>query len=148
MYRIPDNIEFFIPCPDDRVDEPPLSCVASNQTVLAAGLRLSFPRIVRKFLREWGIALTQLCPNGWRVMIGFLILWDQLRFSRPSVREFNRLYSFNSEGKRLGWWYASVKVKTGGSVVTQTPDSIKNCKNFGSSSEVHGNSLRMTPGLM
>ncbi|KAL2533404.1 Uncharacterized protein Adt_06755 [Abeliophyllum distichum] len=45
-------------------------------------------------------------------------------------REFNSLYSFKSDGKRSGWWYASVKAKTGGSVVTQTPDSIQNWKKY------------------
>ncbi|KAL2498949.1 hypothetical protein Adt_24499 [Abeliophyllum distichum] len=42
------------------------------------------------------------------------------------------MYSFKLDGKRLGWWYGSVKakVKTGGSVITQTPDSIKNWKKF------------------
>ncbi|KAL2480375.1 Uncharacterized protein Adt_33341 [Abeliophyllum distichum] len=79
MYRIPDDIEFVVPGPDDQADDPPLGCVALNQAVLAAGLRLPFPK---------------------------------------------------SNGKRLGWWYASVKAKTGGSVVTQTPDSIKNWKKF------------------
>ncbi|KAL2498161.1 Plus3 domain-containing protein [Abeliophyllum distichum] len=64
------------------------------------------------------------------MLIGLLILWDQLGFPRPSIRDFNSLYSFKSDGKRSGWWYASVKVKTGGSVVTQTPDSIKNWKKF------------------
>ncbi|KAL2526420.1 Uncharacterized protein Adt_11474 [Abeliophyllum distichum] len=129
-YSIPDEIEFFVPGPNDRADDPPLGCVALNQAVLATGLRLPFPRIVRKFLREWGIAPTQLCPNGWRILLGFLILWNQLGFPRPSAREFNSLYSFKSDGKRSGWWYASVKAKTGGSVVTQTPDSIKNWKKF------------------
>ncbi|KAL2532194.1 Plus3 domain-containing protein [Abeliophyllum distichum] len=129
-YRVPDDIEFVVPGPSDRADDPPLGCVALNQAVLAAGLRLPFPRVVRKFLREWGIAPTQLCPNGWRILIGFFILWEQLGFPRPSVREFNSLYSFKSDGKRSGWWYASVKAKTGGSVITQTPDSIKNWKKF------------------
>ncbi|KAL2492254.1 Uncharacterized protein Adt_27882 [Abeliophyllum distichum] len=75
-YRIPDEIEFFVPGPNDQVDDPSLGCVALNQVVLTTGLRLSFPRIVRKFLYEWGIAPTQLCPNGWRILIGFIILWD------------------------------------------------------------------------
>ncbi|KAL2542871.1 Plus3 domain-containing protein [Abeliophyllum distichum] len=113
MYRILDDIEFVVPGPDDWADDPPLGCVALNQAVLAAGLRLSFPKIVRKFLREWGIAPTQLCPNGWRIMIGLLILWDQLGFPRPSVREFNSLYSFKSNGKRSGWWYAQSKRRLG-----------------------------------
>ncbi|KAL2518875.1 Plus3 domain-containing protein [Abeliophyllum distichum] len=129
-YRIPDDIEFFVLGPNDRANDLPLECVTLNQAMLATGLRLPFPRIVRKFLCEWRIAPTQLCPNGWRVLIGFLILWDQLGFSRPSAREFNSLYYFKSDGKKSGWWYASVKAKTGGSVVTQTPDSIKNWKKF------------------
>ncbi|KAL2457327.1 Uncharacterized protein Adt_46396 [Abeliophyllum distichum] len=130
IYSVPPEIEFIVPGPNDRADDPPLGCVALNQAVLAAGLHLPFPRIVRKFLREWGIAPTQLCPNGWRILLGFLILWDQFGFPRPSVGEFNSLYSFKSDGRRSGWWYASVKPRTGGSVVTQTPDSIKNWKQF------------------
>ncbi|KAL2467432.1 Uncharacterized protein Adt_43283 [Abeliophyllum distichum] len=114
MYSVPPEIEFIVPGPNDRADDPPLGCVALNQAVLAAGLRLPFPRIVRKFLREWGIAPTQLCPNGWRILLGFLILWDQFGFPRPSVGEFNSLYSFKSDGRRSGWWYASFSVNDTG----------------------------------
>ncbi|KAL2541232.1 Uncharacterized protein Adt_02210 [Abeliophyllum distichum] len=92
MYSVPGEIEFIVPGPNDQADDPPLGCVALNQAVLAAGLRLPFPRIVRKFLREWGIAPTQLCPNGWRILLGFLILWDQFWFPHPSVGEFNSLW--------------------------------------------------------
>ncbi|KAL2466139.1 Uncharacterized protein Adt_41990 [Abeliophyllum distichum] len=119
MYRIPDDIEFVVPGPDDRADDPPLGVVALNQAILAAGLRLPFPRVVRKFLREWGIAPTQLCPNGWRILIGLLVLWDQLGFPRPSIGDFHSLYSFKSDGKRSGWWYASVKARTGGYVARE-----------------------------
>ncbi|KAL2504617.1 Uncharacterized protein Adt_20238 [Abeliophyllum distichum] len=104
-----DDIEFFVPGPNGRANDLSLGCVALNQAVLAAGLRLPFLRIVRKFLREWRITPTQLCSNGWRILIGFLILWNQLGFPHPSAREFNSLYSFKSDGKRSGWWYASVK---------------------------------------
>ncbi|KAL2527657.1 Plus3 domain-containing protein [Abeliophyllum distichum] len=130
IYRVPDDVEFVVPGPGDWADDPPLGAVALNQAILAAGLRLPFPWVVRKFLREWGIAPTQLCPNGWRILIGLLVLWDQLGFSRPTIGDFHSLYSFKSDGKRSGWWYASVKARTGGSVVTQTPDSIKNWKKF------------------
>ncbi|KAL2480990.1 Plus3 domain-containing protein [Abeliophyllum distichum] len=130
MEVVPDDVEFVVPGPDDRADDPPLGAVALNQAILAAGLRLPFPWVVRKFLREWRIAPTQLCPNGWRILIGLLVLWDQLGFSRPTIGDFHSLYSFKSDGKRSGWWYASVKARTGGSVVTQTPDSIKNWKKF------------------
>ncbi|KAL2518292.1 Uncharacterized protein Adt_14539 [Abeliophyllum distichum] len=97
MYRIPYDVEFVVPGPDDRADDPPLGAVALNQAILAARLRLPFP-------------------------------W--LDFSRPSIGDFHSLYSFKSNGKTSGWWYASVKARAGGSVVTQTPDSIKNWKKF------------------
>ncbi|KAL2518006.1 hypothetical protein Adt_14253 [Abeliophyllum distichum] len=57
------------------------------------------------------------------------ILATGLRLPFPRI-EFNSLYSFKLDGKRSGWWYASVKAKIGGSVITQTPDSIKNWKKF------------------
>ncbi|KAL2476517.1 Uncharacterized protein Adt_37253 [Abeliophyllum distichum] len=114
IYRVPDDVEFVVPGPGDRADDPPLGAVALNQAILAAGLRLPFPWVVRKFLREWGVAPTQLCPNGWRILIGLLVLWDQLGFSRPTIGDFHSLYSFKSDGKRSGWWYASVKARTGG----------------------------------
>ncbi|KAL2462296.1 hypothetical protein Adt_45716 [Abeliophyllum distichum] len=79
-YMIPDNVEFIILVLNDWADDLPLGCVALNQVVLVAGLHFSFPRIFRKFLREWRIASTQLCPNG-STMVGFLILWDCHRFS-------------------------------------------------------------------
>ncbi|KAL2454314.1 Uncharacterized protein Adt_48186 [Abeliophyllum distichum] len=114
IYRVPDDVEFVVPGPSDRADDPPLGAVALNQAILAAGLRLPFSWVVRKFLREWGVAPTQLCPNGWRILIGLLVLWDQLGFSRPTIGDFHSLYSFKSDGKRSGWWYASVKARTGG----------------------------------
>ncbi|KAL2491918.1 hypothetical protein Adt_27546 [Abeliophyllum distichum] len=51
-YRVPDDIEFIVPGPNDWADDPLLGCVALNQGVLASRLRLPIPRIVRKFLRE------------------------------------------------------------------------------------------------
>ncbi|KAL2512025.1 Plus3 domain-containing protein [Abeliophyllum distichum] len=118
-YMIPDDIEFFVPGPIDRADDLPFGCVALNQAVLAVGLRLPFPRMVRKFLREWRIAPTQLCSNGWRILVGFLILWNQLGFPRPSAREFNSLYTFKSDGKRSGGGYTSHE---------STPESIERAR--------------------
>ncbi|KAL2498873.1 hypothetical protein Adt_24423 [Abeliophyllum distichum] len=45
-YLILDEIEFFVPGPNDRVDDLLLGCVALNQAVLAASLCLPFPKIV------------------------------------------------------------------------------------------------------
>ncbi|KAL2486318.1 putative abhydrolase domain-containing protein [Abeliophyllum distichum] len=69
-------MEFFIPGPEDRVGYPPLGCISLNQVMLAVGLYFPFHIIIRKFLREWTIDLTHLCPNEWRNMVGFLILLE------------------------------------------------------------------------
>ncbi|KAL2527502.1 Uncharacterized protein Adt_12556 [Abeliophyllum distichum] len=96
----------------------------------AAGLHLSFPRIVKKFLREWRIAPTQLWPQWLEDYDRFSHSVGPARLIPSLVREFNSLYSFKLDRKRSGWWYAPVKAKTGGSVVTQTLDSVKNWKKF------------------
>ncbi|KAL2492484.1 Disease resistance protein RPP8 [Abeliophyllum distichum] len=70
-YMIPDDVEFIVPGPDDRADDPFLGSAALNQAMLAAGLCLPFSRIIKKFLQECGIAPTQLCPNGWMTTVGF-----------------------------------------------------------------------------
>ncbi|KAL2480454.1 hypothetical protein Adt_33420 [Abeliophyllum distichum] len=89
IYKVPDDIEFFIPGPNDQADDPLLGCMALNQAVLAAELRLPFPRIVRKFLREWRIAPTQLCPNSWRRKLGLVRKKERspLGDQEPSVRQ-------------------------------------------------------------
>lgn len=63
-YGIPSLVELVVPEPSDRVDVPPIKCVALNSAILSAGLRVSFPRIMRKLISFWDIAPTQLCPNG------------------------------------------------------------------------------------
>ncbi|KAL2527500.1 hypothetical protein Adt_12554 [Abeliophyllum distichum] len=80
----------------------------------AAGLHLSFPRIVKKFLREWRIAPTQLWPQWLEDYDRFSHSVGPARLIPSLVREFNSLYSFKLDRKRSGWWYAPVKAKTGG----------------------------------
>lgn len=124
-YTIPSSVVMIIPEPYDRADTPPEGCVALNSAILQAGLRLPFPRVIRKFLSSKGIAPTQLCPNGWRTLIATLILWNQMGNPELSVQQFDSLFTFKEDGKNSGWWYTSVRPRTGGSLVLDTPSSIK-----------------------
>ncbi|KAL2534979.1 Uncharacterized protein Adt_08330 [Abeliophyllum distichum] len=71
--------------------------------------------------------------KAWQIETGYqqlLIFFSRWCVGCYIFTYFHSLYSFKSDGKRSGWWYASIKARTGGSVVTQTPDSIKNWKKF------------------
>ncbi|KAL2518375.1 Uncharacterized protein Adt_14622 [Abeliophyllum distichum] len=105
MYRIPDNIEFVVPGPDYRADDPPLGTVALNQAVLAARLRLPFPRA------SWFFG-TSSASHVLRLGISTVFI----------------LLSRTGRGRAGGMLQS--RRRLGGSVVTQTPDSIKNWKKF------------------
>lgn len=124
-YSILSTIEMIIPEPSDRADALAMDCVALNSAILQAGLRLLFSRVIRKFHSSWGIALTQLCPNGWRTPIATSILWHQSGNPELTVEQFNSLFTFKENGKDLGWWYTSVRPRTRGFLVLDSPSSIK-----------------------
>lgn len=119
-----------IPDPSDRANTPPLGCVTLNSVILNVGLRLFFPRVIHKFLSSWGIAPTQLCLNRWRTLIATLILWSKLGNSELSVEQFNSLFTFKEDKKNSRWCYTSVRPRTRGSLVLDTPSSIKNGRIF------------------
>ncbi|KAL2500191.1 hypothetical protein Adt_25741 [Abeliophyllum distichum] len=117
MYRVPDDVEFVVPGPNDRADDPPLgTCRPESGHPWRPGSDYPFPGSTSPVLR---------------------------------FGDFHSLYSFKSDGKRSGWWYASVKARTGrqaSSLRLRTRSRIG--KSFGSSSVVRGSLLRTTPGLI
>ncbi|KAL2453960.1 hypothetical protein Adt_48542 [Abeliophyllum distichum] len=115
-----DNDEVLSPAPLKSVPPTSRSTQKPGVSGVAGGRPLG--------RREMEVEAGQRTAPVWKCR--FFPSEDQFGFPRPSVGEFNSLYSFKSDGRRSGWWYASVKPRTGGSVVTQTPDSIKNWKQF------------------
>ncbi|KAL2506527.1 Uncharacterized protein Adt_22148 [Abeliophyllum distichum] len=103
MYRVPDDIEFVVPGPNDRADDPPLGTVALNQAILAAGLRLSLSQGSQEVPAGVGDSSYPALPQ-----------WVE-NPDRPS--------------SSLGPARLPTRGR-GASVVTQTPDSIKNWKKF------------------
>lgn len=56
------------------------------------------------------------------------MLWDRLGNRELAVEQFNSLFTFKEDGKNSGWWYTSVRPRTGGSPVLDAPSSIKKWK--------------------
>lgn len=49
-YGIPSLVELVVHEPSDCTNAPPVGCVALNSTILNDDLKVSFSRVVRKFL--------------------------------------------------------------------------------------------------
>ncbi|XP_022891129.1 uncharacterized protein LOC111406139 isoform X2 [Olea europaea var. sylvestris] len=45
-----------------------------------------------------------------------------------SVQQFDSVFTFKEDGKNSGWWYTSVMPRKGGSLVLDTPSSVKKWK--------------------
>ncbi|KAI9200808.1 hypothetical protein LWI28_013443 [Acer negundo] len=80
--------------------------------------------------QEFTIALTQLNPNGWRVVIGMYALWRGLGFPALTVREIRHCYSFRSHrtGGDGKWSLASYDKQLGELLITELPSSNKEWK--------------------
>lgn len=57
-YSIPISVEMVVLDPIDRASASPVGCVALDSTILNSNLRLSFPRVIFKFLSFWKTAPT------------------------------------------------------------------------------------------
>ncbi|KAJ0963082.1 hypothetical protein J5N97_028204 [Dioscorea zingiberensis] len=70
---------------------------------LVAGLRLPFPQIFIDIFRFYNVCPSQLSPNSWRILCGFVIILSQNNLV-PSVHLFNLLFSLNKD-RNMDWYY-------------------------------------------
>ncbi|GKV28955.1 hypothetical protein SLEP1_g37939 [Rubroshorea leprosula] len=98
---------------------------------LVAGLRFPIPELLVALLKEYGLGLTQLVPNGVRLVVGFLV-YCQLRGVRiPTVDLFKYFFIIKGgNGRDKGWFYFTPRVVGGRSrnLFTAGPFSIKGWK--------------------
>ncbi|KAL2517344.1 Uncharacterized protein Adt_13591 [Abeliophyllum distichum] len=64
-YRIPADIELMILGPNERVCFPRRGCTALYLNAFVSGMRLLLHTMFRRILRAYGLAPTQVAPNGW-----------------------------------------------------------------------------------
>ncbi|XP_077215485.1 uncharacterized protein LOC143850047 [Tasmannia lanceolata] len=91
-----------------------------------AGLRLPFHPFFADALNYYGLAVTQVVPNSWRTLIGFLYLLEVRLRRNPTVPVF-RMCAHLKRHKDGGWIYISQRPEM--KMITGIPSSIHTWKN-------------------
>ncbi|KAL2453467.1 Uncharacterized protein Adt_49034 [Abeliophyllum distichum] len=80
QYRIPSDIELILPGPNERACFPREGCTALHLNAFVSGMRLPLHPMLRRILRAYALAPTQVSPNGWSQMVGGMYLWFRHSF--------------------------------------------------------------------
>ncbi|XWS51218.1 hypothetical protein CRYUN_Cryun12cG0158000 [Craigia yunnanensis] len=92
-----------------------------------AGLRLPLHPLIPEILHEFGVALTQIPPNSWRILVCFISFCCSKKIT-PTVNLFRAICSLNYHfGDGKGWWFFSARV--GFKLFEGFPSSIKGWRN-------------------
>jgi len=70
----------------------------------AAGMRLPLHPFVAGALAHYGIAPSQLAPNGWRVLVAFAVLCHFRGAGGPSLPVFRHFFALAPLPKAKGWY--------------------------------------------
>ncbi|KAL2524528.1 Uncharacterized protein Adt_09582 [Abeliophyllum distichum] len=134
QYRIPSDVELILPGPNERACFPREGCTALHLNAFVSGLRLPLHPMLRRILRAYSLAPTQVSPNGWSQMVGGMYLWFRHSFGMEmplhvfqTVYQPRKLPKKKGKEEEVGWYYfcpwGSHKP-----LVTGCPSSIKQWK--------------------
>ncbi|KAJ0981516.1 hypothetical protein J5N97_009771 [Dioscorea zingiberensis] len=116
--------EVRVPCSGERVSAPREGEIAVYQDALLGGLRLPFSDFTKAILEEYRLCPSQLTPNSWRLLNGFVMVFKNYGVN-PSVRWFRLLFSLCLESN-ADWYYFSAR--PGRKFLGKVPSSIKRWK--------------------
>ncbi|KAL2542752.1 Plus3 domain-containing protein [Abeliophyllum distichum] len=133
-YRIPEDIELILLGPNEQACFLRRGCTALHLNAFVSGMRLPLHPMLRRILRAYDLALTQVAPNGWSQMVGGMYLWFQHSFSMEmplhvfqTIYQPRKLPRKKGREEEIGWYYfcpwGSHKP-----LVTGCPSSIKQWK--------------------
>ncbi|KAI4976778.1 uncharacterized protein LOC123410791 [Hordeum vulgare subsp. vulgare] len=125
-YDTPEDQYAARPAGDLRASSsPPHGTVCVYAHALEAGMRLPLHRLFADVLTHFNIAPTQLAPNGWRIMAGFLVLCHSAGVP-PSLAVFRRFFLLRRK-QTIGWYFFQSR-RGSGLRFTGLPDSIPGWK--------------------
>ncbi|KAL2460251.1 Uncharacterized protein Adt_43671 [Abeliophyllum distichum] len=134
QYRIPSDVELILPGPNERACFPREGCTALHLNAFVSGLRLPLHPMLRRILRAYSLAPTQVSPNGWSQMVGGMYLWFRHSFGMEMpLHVFQTLYQPRKLPKKKGkeeeaGWYYFCPWGSHKPLVTGCPSSIKQWK--------------------
>ncbi|KAM0910350.1 hypothetical protein ACQ4PT_014187 [Festuca glaucescens] len=107
---------------------PPPGAVCVYEHALEAGMRVPLHGFFSEALAHFGVAPTQVVPNGWRIMAGFVVLCHYADVP-PSLAVFRHFFCLRIiNHKEKGGWYRFQSKDTSCLHFVGLPDSIKDWK--------------------
>ncbi|KAL2470966.1 Uncharacterized protein Adt_39102 [Abeliophyllum distichum] len=134
QYRIPSDVELILPGPNERACFPREGCTALHLNAFVSGLRLPLHPMLRRILRAYSLAPTQVSPNGWSQMVGGMYLWFRHSFGMEMpLHVFQTVYQPRKLSRKKGkeeeaGWYYFCPWGSHKPLVTGCPSSIKQWK--------------------
>ncbi|KAL2542802.1 Plus3 domain-containing protein [Abeliophyllum distichum] len=111
-YRISAEIELMLPEPNERACFSRRGCTALHLNAFVSGMRLPLHPLFRRILRAYGLALTQVAPNGWSQMVGgmYLWFWHSFDLEMPlyvfqTIYQPRKLLKKKGRDEEAGWYY-------------------------------------------
>ncbi|EHA8586374.1 hypothetical protein COCNU_scaffold000258G000020 [Cocos nucifera] len=108
-HQIPPKFKLEVAGPEDQIALPPYGWLGLSKS-LKVGLRLPLHFFIIKLPRAYEIPLCGIALNSWRSIIAFithlLFLGVEL-----TIRLFRAFFCFKEYRKKIGWWYASPRLK-------------------------------------
>ncbi|KAL2492134.1 Uncharacterized protein Adt_27762 [Abeliophyllum distichum] len=111
-YRISADIELMLSRPNERACFPKRKCTALHLNAFVSGMRLPMHPMFRRILGAYGLALTQVVPNGWSQIVGDMYLWFRHSFSMEMpLHVYQTVYQLKKLPKKKGreeeavWYY-------------------------------------------
>ena len=107
--------------PQERVHAPLVGSIGVYEEALKADLRFPFHPFVERVLERFELGLSQVTPNSWCYIIGFLSLCYLLG-RRPIIGLFRACFCLKRHPSNGGWWYFSLRSNY--KLVLDVPSSI------------------------
>ncbi|KAM0822351.1 hypothetical protein ACQ4PT_071548 [Festuca glaucescens] len=101
--------------------------VCVHTQAFAAGMRLPLHPFVSDALAHFGIAPSQLAPNGWRTLVGFAVLCHFRGAGAPTLPVFRRFFALATLPNGKGWYNFRARESVP-ALFTGLPTSIKGWK--------------------
>nr|TKW19953.1 hypothetical protein SEVIR_4G053602v2 [Setaria viridis] len=125
-YGVPGEFSAILPAGHHRAcSPPPPGAVCVYAHALEAGMRVPLHGFFCEALAHFGVAPSQVAPNGWRVMAAFVVL-SHFAGVPPSLAVFRHFFSLCAH-KLRGWYWFRGK-DSAGALFKGLPLSLKGWK--------------------
>lgn len=125
-HGVPEQYSAVVPGSYQRAcSPPPPGAVCVYAHALEAGMRFPLHPFFCEALAHFGVAPSQIVPNGWRVMAGFVVL-SHFAGVTPSLRVFRHFFSLFAF--KLHGWYCFRGKDSSGALFKGLPHSLKGWK--------------------